>query len=498
MASSDVGSVSSGYQSQTDKLVAAYKQSRKSEVDTLDSKKNTLVRTQEFFNGLYSKINNLNSAIDSFTSENASTKFVTRQVSNSSPDVVSVSANSEAILGINTLFVKHLASNDILISDRFDISTDGKSFISKVNGNANESNKKDYSFDLSVGDNEPISVSVNLTGDENNEEALKKIVNAINNTEDIEINASLIKDTETTARLSLVSSNTGSNNRISFSESKKGILDSLGFNLSLVSDSSNRQIFDETHAGYKSGDINSLDSKFELNGIPITRGSNIIDDAIPGLTLTLLKPQTSDEQEIVLNTKVDRKQVEDLIKPLLTQYNNALNYLRQDKNLLRSDTSISGLFSSLRGIISEKIPKDNSSDLSYLTEIGVNIQSDGTLAIGDTEKLQDLLETDPEKVAHLFTSENGFANKLSNAIASMTDTDGLIKARTSSLSNQIDQTEKRKDTLLERIDNESNSLRKQYTSMLQVYLQAQNQLNFLNTMPTSNNSSSNLLFSAYK
>lgn len=501
MADLGVTSASSGYQSQTDKLVEAYKQSRQSEVSTLDTKSSTLQRTKSFFNGLYSKINNLNSAIDTFTSENASDKFVTRQVSNTNTDILSVSADSDAILGLNTVFVNHLASNDILVSDRFDLSSEDNSFVSipkKSNGNAYGLSKKDYTFDISVGNNDPVSITIDLTGDETNEETLTKIVNAINNTSDIGVNASLIKDTETTARLSLVATETGSNNRISFSESKAGILNALGFDNSLKTSDSNRQLFDETHAGYKTANFSSLDSKFELNGIPITRGSNIIDDSIPGLTLTLLKPQTSTDQEVILNTEVDRKQVEDLIQPLLTEYNNALLYLSQDKNLLRSDTSISGLFSTLRNIISEKIPKDKEGDLSYLTEIGISIQSNGTLAIGDTEKLQDYLETDPEKVAHLFTSENGFANKISNAIENMSGDSGLIKARTLSLGDQIDHTNSRKDTLVERIDSEAESLRKQYTDMLKVYLEAQNQFNFLNSMPISNDSNSSLLFNAYK
>jgi len=330
---------------------------------------------------------------------------------------------------------------------------------------------------------------------------MTKIVNAINNDDNSTVTASLVKDTETTGRLSFISKELGSSNKIVFediinqssddsdtendnsNERNKGLLQAFGINSSLLS--FDRTTFTTTKAGFKTNDPTELDANLEVNSIPITRSSNTIEDVLPGVTINLLKPQEENDLPVTLTTEVDVEEVKDLIQPTLKAYNDILNFLNQNKTIMRNDSTVSGLYNRLRLIVSEPVTQIESDDFKYLTEIGIKINDDGTLTIDDTDKLQELLEESPNKVAHLFTSEESFTNKIQRAIENLTGPNGIIKSRTLSLSSQIDAQIKRQEELERRIDRKANALRKEYESMLAVFLEAQSQFNFLSAMPTT-------------
>ena len=112
----------SGYQSQSDLLVSAYKRQQQPKINTLLSKQRELENRKSFFNKLNTKLNSLISNIDKFTADNASEDFVTRKITTSNNSVLTASANSNATLGISSVFVERLATNDNLISSRLNLS----------------------------------------------------------------------------------------------------------------------------------------------------------------------------------------------------------------------------------------------------------------------------------------------------------------------------------------------------------------------------------------
>jgi len=450
--------------SQLDLMVDAYRKTEQPRIDALNSKKQTLQKRQTFFNTLNSKLNTLIGNIDTFTASNAASKFITRSITSSDSTVLTATASATANIGVNSVKVDRLATSDLLISDRMTLA------------GATTLTPNTYSFTING-----VTGNVTLTADDDtNEEVMQKLASAINNTEDIGVTASYIKVDSTYGKFTLTSTETGAANDIDFTDSD--VLTAFGItNAALNPHTATRTVATETTAGFRSANYNDLDSKVEINGVNIYRASNSIDDALTGITINLVKPQDAADQAVTMTTSVDGNAVENLIKPILDTYNDILKFLKQDSSILRSDASISNLYSKIRLLVSDEVTSVNPGDPKYITDIGIKIASDGTLSIGDEERLLELLEDDPQKVSNLFTSSDSFVAKLNSTISNLTGDDGLIPSRTKSLSQQIDSTTKKTEDVQKNIDKKADILRQEYENILSLFYQAESQYNLLST-----------------
>lgn len=448
-----------------DQLAEAYKRSQQNRIDALTNKQKSLEQKQQFFNQLKSKIDGLISNIDIFTASNATSKFKLKSVTSSNNDVITATADKDAILGINSVKVNRLASNDILITQRLNI---GDSDLFSVSG-------EDLTF--KINDKE---VKVTIADGSTNEQAMKAIVSAINSTSDVNVTASYVKDTTSTGRITLTAKDTGQSNKITFDDYGSNVLNALGLdNVNPNADNRTQINSGNQYAYYKLSNIEQLNSEIEVNGLTITRESNSINDVLTGVTLNLLKAQESNDQAVTLTSDVNTNGVENLINPILNSYNDLLKFLKSNNSILKSESSVSSLHFNIRSISSQSITPLSGSDMKYLTDIGIKINNDGTLSINDKTKLTQALKNNPEEVANLFTASDGFARKLEKSIEMLLGEKGLIQSKRKSLGDQIDQTIKRNKEVTASIDRQAENLKKEYTSMLKVYLEAQNQYNTL-------------------
>lgn len=499
---SDVSGVSSG-NSQLDLLVESYKQSQASRVSNLKTRKTDLQSKQNFYNNLNSKLSSLTSSLDKFGNfkkigdkweysklDGIDEDFVTRSISSSDSSVLTATVNSAATVGVHSAKVNRLASNDLLVSKKLNLT---ESF-----GMAAGT----YKFKLTSGDTSK-EVSVALLGNETNQQALKKITEAINNTTDITVNSSFVKDTETTGRLSLSAEETGQANQVVVEETE--LTQKLGWTASLNADTANRTIFTATDAGYRTKDVADLTSKFELDGIAITRDSNEISDALDGITFNLLKVQDAEDAAVSLTTAIDSKAVEDLINPLVKSYNEMMTFLNSSRSLMRSDSGVTSLQSRLRSLLTTQlVPGTDTDTPHYLTDIGFKINQDGTLTLSDKDKLKTYLAkaNGSQKVSDLFTSENGFVSKINDAVASLrsnSDSSGLIQTRKKSIDEQIRNTDKRITQVQDSIDQQAEILKKEYENYLKSFYTAQGQYSIIGTMSSGSSTSgySSLMSGSY-
>ncbi len=476
----------SGSQSYSEALSESYKATQAYRVQGLTTKKTDLQRRQFFYNTLNSKLNTLVAQLDKFGTYNTAEtgasfvkdsgideKFKTRSSTLTEKDYFTVSSSGEAIVGTNTMKIQRLAANDVLVSDRLTLSDN----FSEPAG--------DKEFKIKINDKE-FDVKVTLLGTETNQEAMTKIVNAINNIKDVDVSASLIKDTDTTGRISLVSKSTGEANKISFTES--AVTKKLGWEETLFENTDNRTQMAAGKAGYKVSDANGLTAKFEINGIEITRNKNEIDDVLPGTTIKLLKVQQADSEAITITTDIDSSGVENLVDAFVKEFNGLLYYLNSNKDVQRSDPGMGTLQSRLRSIISNRMSNSEDDNApKYISDIGYKINPDGTIVMKDKDKLKEYLskEGGSQNVAEIFTSQTGFAARISEAIVTLKPRDGeigLIKSRNESISSQLLNLDSRISTVQSNIDKQADSVRKEYESYLKVFLQAQGQYSLLSTM----------------
>ncbi len=468
---------SSSNKSQSELLVESYKQTQKTKVDALNTRKKSLETKQSFYSSLRSKVNSVVSQLDIFNASDIFDKFKDKKTNLSDASFFTASADGTALIGTTSAKVNRIALNDALISKQLTL---GGTTFNDLSGD------QTITFNINgVAEN----ITVNFTGSETNKEAMTKIVNAVNNfaydsdgdgeTDDAPpLSATLVQDTTTTGRISFTSKDTGADYNIQFSDSP--LLEKLGITTASLNPNTNtRTVSTGTDAGYQKSDMNMLNSEIELGGIKVTRNSNEIKDALTGITLNLLKAQEVTDAAVTINTDVDTDGIVSLIQPLLTAYNDLINFVSNDRSMLRSDSAISNLKFNLRTIASEPVSGLQSGNPTRLTDMGIKIQSNGTLTVNDKDALQKILKDDPQKVADIFSSEDGFVAKINDAIANLTGNNNLITSRTLSLSKQIDETVQKKTQLEDRIDRQANILRKQYESMLKIMLEAQSQYSLI-------------------
>ncbi len=490
----DISSVTSNSSNtQVEQLVQAFRASEQTKIDSIKTKKNTLETNQVFFNNLFTKLNSLVSAMDKygnynfnsgsplFTKNNSIDKlFRAKAITSSKTDVLTATANSDAIPSSVSLKVERLASNDVLITKKLTLADQ----FGLNSGN--------YNFDITVnGDTKSISVA--LTGTESNEDAMKKIVQAINNTDDIKINANYIKDTTITGRLTLTSKNSGTDNALTFS-GDNDLLSKLGLDM-VSQESSSRSIANDNDAGYVITNSLDLSSKIVMNSLNIYRNSNTIDDVIPGVTFNLLKPQEANDQPVVLTTQVATNGVKDLINNVLTSLNDIIDFINSNKQVARSESSVNQLRFNIRSLASVKIDSiTNENSPKYLSDIGIKIDSNGKFSFTDTTTLEKYLKEDPMKVAQIFTNEDGIIRKINDFVYNLQGNDGLISQKKSSITKQIKNYDDKIKETQSRIDTQAENLRKQYTTMLKTYYEAMNQYNSYSSFSSSGlGTSSNML-----
>jgi len=475
-----INNVNQRNQSQLDLLVDAYKRTQQPKVNDLETRKTQLEARRNFFNGLNSRLNSLINSLDKFTLSNSIDNFKKKTVTSSDSSVITATASTDADLTSYNVKVNQLASKDVLLSNQ---QTLANNFGLAANT---------YSFDITIGSNTK-TVNVTLDGSETFETGMKKIVNAINNTTDIGVKAAFVKDSTTTGRISITSNESGANNRIQFTDS--AILSNIGIDTTtLQPNTTNRTVSTTTNAGFTKADYNQLNSKLIVNNIEITRSTNTIDDAIDGITFNLLKAQSVNDNEVLLTTEVDTNAVKSFIEPLLKDINELMNFISSNANQRRGDSAINTLWNQLRGIPSGNLnPNGGNNELKFLSDIGIKIDRNSNLSINDINKLKDKLIQSPNEIYNLFAGADGLVIKLNNAIEPFKGESNLIRSRTNSLNNLIDQNIKKTNEIKNRIDIQAESLRKQYLGYMKALNAAQSQYNLLGTFSVDRSGYNSLL-----
>ncbi|MCX7031971.1 MAG: flagellar filament capping protein FliD [Spirochaetes bacterium] len=173
----------------------------------------------------------------------------------------------------------------------------------------------------------------------------------------------------------------------------------------------------------------AADAVLSLDGIEVTRPSNVIDDVVPGVTLTLKAPS---KDPVDLTVHRDAKAIKDTVLSLVGAYNRIITdvdvltrkdaaviaeagYLTDEEKkkaterlgLLTGETMLTNLKASMQQIMMNAYPTSRSRDLALLAQIGIATDLRRPGSGVDKTRLRGYLEADEAK--------------LENAIASMPD-----------------------------------------------------------------------------
>lgn len=389
-------------------------------LNRLESDKRGLEAQLSAFGRLKSALTTFQDALDDLKSLDA---FEVYKAESSDETAFTATANSSAATGFNDIQVVRLAEAHKMGS--VSIPDTGTTALG------------------SGGDQMTITVNGTSFSVDGGGMTLSQLRDAINDAPDnVGVSATIISENSGSHRLVLTSTETGNENAMSLS-----FTGSLGADLGLT-------------------DINvptDLDAELLVDGLyTITRSSNTIDDAIAGITLNLLGETAGNVQ---LNVSRDTDSVTESVQAFVDAFNElktTFDSLAGEGDDLEADSTLRSIENQVQGIFNT-VPSGLTASFSYLSEVGVSFQRDGTLSL-DSDDLESAINADFAGMAELFAHDDqGYLFRLDGLIDRFVQAEGLIDVRQDGLNSRIDVTEQRIVDMEYRLEIREQRLRNQFT-----------------------------------
>jgi len=223
------------------------------------------------------------------------------------------------------------------------------------------------------------------------------------------------------------------------------------------------------------------DAEATVNGIAVESSTNKLSNISDGLSLTLLrKTDTPVDVTVAADTASMQKAITDFVSAysalqsyisLETKYDSSTavqpGTSRQDSPLT-GDASVIGFQNQLRAIVNTT--STTSTMFSRLSDIGIAVQTDGTLAVASNTKLTSALQH-PDQLSDLFTTygttnENTgiavrFASLCDNAVA----VNGSLYSRADGLRGELSRNQQQQDDMQTHLDATQARLTAQYQAL---------------------------------
>ena len=364
---------------------------------------------------------------------------VARTVQVSDAKAFSATARADADLGSYSLEVFELARAQSLASQAF---TDPDESLG-----AGE-------LTLALGDNEPVTITLSADQD-----SLRDVRDAIN-TAEAGVSATLVRDGDAW-RLLLSSEETGLANTISLSAG-------AGIDPRLSSAGAEGVAMYQTTA--------PADARFSVAGLELSSASNVVEDVLPGVTLTL---KAATESPAELAVRQDEQSARKAIDAFVAAYNGVIeqagklshyNPETQQGSALTGDVTLRAI----RGALPAALGAPTGSNWNAV-EMGVRSDLDGKVSL-DADAFAARLAEDPEAV---LASLRGFGDALGATVRRYSAADGLLDNRTESIKSSLKSISAQREALNLRMESVEARLRRQFGALDQMISQLQSTSNYL-------------------
>lgn len=357
-------------------------------------------------------------------------------------NVVTASASSTANLGNYDINVTRLATNLTQASRSF----------SSPNDAILPDGAENATFELRKG-NAAEGISITIDSSNNTLAGLRDAINAKN----AGVTAAIVDVDGTGANLQLVltSKETGTKGRVELVETTDtGTLTDL--NLRSINP--------------PDGNNSNLDASFTINGLPLTRSSNSITDAVSGLTLNLKKAGTA-SVGVIQSTDIETK-----LRAFVSAYNTVQDFVAgqykkdaksRPTGVLAGDSTLRGIQQQLKGAV-QSISSDNGGTFNSLTQIGITTGDDGKLAF-DSTAFNDKLKNNPDDVKALLFGKTASNSGLFQAFKSISsglsdDVTGSVRVAIKGYENSVKTLNATISSRLESLNRLKDSLTKQFSA----------------------------------
>ena len=386
-------------------------------LDALSQKKSTYQSQLSAFGTLQSDLSALQSAISSIKNTSS---FSVYTAASTDSTIVSASATGSASQGSHSITVNNLATIQQQVSTGYadtDTTTVGTGTLTFTTGS------------------NTFTVTIDSTNN-----TLSGIQNAINTaTDNYGVSASILNDGSSSPnRLVIAPNDSGTSNAVTIGGTLAPTLN-----------------FSETVA--------AQNASLTVDGITgITKSSNAVTDVINGVTLNL-----NSAGAVTVSVNQDISTISSNVQNFVTAYNKLIgdiNKYHQKGGSLESDNSLITVQSQIVGVLNTAASLTGNT-YSYLSQVGVSIQKDGTMAL-DSTAFSDALTQHPNDVVALFTDTNeGFAQRLYTQLGYMLQSDGVVSSAEDSINSSLDAIDSQSALLQVRLDSTQARLQKQFTAL---------------------------------
>ncbi|WP_163935854.1 flagellar filament capping protein FliD [Paraferrimonas sp. SM1919] len=296
-------------------------------------------------------------------------------------------------------------------------------------------------------------------------DSLQDAADLINNSEQNSTVTAAVISSDDGARLVLTSKETGTANNIT-------VIPRGSDNLKAAFDAINMT------------DIAAQDAQLLIDGFAVTSSSNTVENAINGVTLDLKQAALGEATKVTISA--DNGKTTTAVKEFVDSYNELISTMSSmsgydsetgDAGVLQGDSLIRTFQSQVRNSLFKSF-SDGGED-KILSHYGISLDEFGKMSL-DTAKLNDTLETSPNKVQHFFAAEDsGFAAHLHSVVDVYTQTGGLLDSRDQTLDIQMERIEDSRVALDRKMVSYEARLYAQYSAMDLLVAQLNTQGSFL-------------------
>jgi flagellar hook-associated protein 2 len=383
--------------------------------------------------GLGQAVSVLNVVQEAAQRLNDAKDFKTFALSNSQTNAFSASSNTAARAGSNNITVSQIAQEQRSVSNAFASETDTFS-------------TDPVTLSLTVGTGAATEISVGTA-------SLQGTVSAINDA-NLGVTAEIV-DTGVAGdryRIQLIGE-TGAEKAFSLTSSDDAIS------------------FSSVQA--------ASDAQLNVNGVDFTRSTNVIDDVLTGVSLSL---NTVTDGVANLAISQDNNEARANIVDFVTIYNEAQRQLKDLGNssvdgALAGDSIFRSLTSSLRSIVLGS-SASGTSTISNLSDMGISVSRSGELEVDDA-KLDNALANNYADVVQMFSANTddqaassdavaGLAGDISKLISNATGSDSYLVAQQGTLADQNSAREEELSDLAERMERVEERYNRQFLVMQQI------------------------------
>ncbi len=302
------------------------------------------------------------------------------------------------------------------------------------------------------------SESFSLTVDSENN-TLEGIRDAINAAADNKGVAATIVNGDAGSYLVLAGENTGSDQSITVTQAGgDGGLSALEYDpANMLASLTERQ--------------EALDARVRIDGVDVSSDTNVVVDAIEGVTLNLVAANPGTTTEVTIENDLDA--VRDQLKSFVDGYNALVDAFDAQTGFdpetetagpLLGDLAVRGVRDQLRRELSVAVTGIEAG-FGSLLDIGIETGVGGKLTLNDST-LDAALGSEFSKLGQLFAGSDGYAVRLSGVVDSYLDEDqGILTARTDGLDRTIEGFAEQREVLNVRLESLEARLLRQFNAL---------------------------------